>query len=419
MHRPVGGDRPRTRIRLTYSCRVGVQVRRTRGRCGGTRTGRRGSAPTPCEPSTNASASIHARPASEHHEQQPPPRQPLGERRRRAARQHREDARPAPCPGRPAGPSRRAAAGSECTWTSQPVTAGTAIASTISATATASPHAAGRRPSRGRARRRSCREPRDAAGRAVPRCGRKGFVRVLRAVTRGPRPSVAHARRLRPGAAVPGRGTGAARPAADASPTPSRVIVVDNGSTDDTAEVARALGATVVARGPARVRRRRARRRRGGDGRLRRGDGRRRVLRPRRPACRCSTRSAPGGADLAAGRRRPVAPRRLAVARARRQRAVLWWLRRRIGLPVHDIAPMRVCRREALLALDVRDRRFGYPVELLQRAAAGGLADHASTTSPTTRAPRAPAPRCPARCAAPCAPPATSPGCCREARRCW
>ena len=39
--------------------------------------------------------------------------------------------------------------------------------------------------------------------------------------------------------------------------------------------------------------------------------------------------------------------------------AVLWWLRRRTGLPMHDIAPMRVCRREALLARDVRDRRFG------------------------------------------------------------
>ena len=51
---------------------------------------------------------------------------------------------------------------------------------------------------------------------------------------------------------------------------------------------------------------------------------------------------------------------------------VLWWLRRRTGLPVHDIAPMRVCRREALLALDVRDRRFGYPVELLQKAQRAG-----------------------------------------------
>jgi hypothetical protein len=79
-----------------------------------------------------------------------------------------------------------------------------------------------------------------------------------------------------------------------------------------------------------------------------------------------------GRADLATGRRRPV---RRGVwpwhARAGNT-VVLWWLRRRIALPVRDIAPMRVCRREDLLALDVRDRRFGYPVELLQRAQRAG-----------------------------------------------
>jgi hypothetical protein len=39
---------------------------------------------------------------------------------------------------------------------------------------------------------------------------------------------------------------------------------------------------------------------------------------------------------------------------------------------VRDIAPIRVCRREDLLRLDVRDRRFGYPVELLQKASWAG-----------------------------------------------
>jgi hypothetical protein len=39
---------------------------------------------------------------------------------------------------------------------------------------------------------------------------------------------------------------------------------------------------------------------------------------------------------------------------------------------VHDIAPMRVARRDALLKLGVEDRRSGYPVELLVRAAAAG-----------------------------------------------
>ncbi len=51
---------------------------------------------------------------------------------------------------------------------------------------------------------------------------------------------------------------------------------------------------------------------------------------------------------------------------------IVAWLRRRIDLDAHDIAPMRVCGREALLALDVRDRRFGYPVEMLQKATAAG-----------------------------------------------
>lgn len=48
------------------------------------------------------------------------------------------------------------------------------------------------------------------------------------------------------------------------------------------------------------------------------------------------------------------------------------WLRRRLDMPLHDIAPMRVARRKDLLGLGVEDRRFGYPVELLQRAMAAG-----------------------------------------------
>ena len=47
-------------------------------------------------------------------------------------------------------------------------------------------------------------------------------------------------------------------------------------------------------------------------------------------------------------------------------------MRRRIGLAVRDIAPLRVCRRQALLDLDLEDRRFGYPVELLAKATAAG-----------------------------------------------
>ncbi|OBK73744.1 glycosyltransferase family 2 protein [Mycobacterium sp. 1274761.0] len=78
------------------------------------------------------------------------------------------------------------------------------------------------------------------------------------------------------------------------------------------------------------------------------------------------------GADMAIGRRRPVPGlhwpwhARLGTA------LVCWRLRTRYGLPVHDIAPMRVARREPLLALGITDRRTGYPVELMVRAAQAG-----------------------------------------------
>ena len=76
--------------------------------------------------------------------------------------------------------------------------------------------------------------------------------------------------------------------------------------------------------------------------------------------------------DMAVGRRRPVGsgvwPWHARLGNA----AVVSWLRLRIDLQVHDIAPMRVCRRTNLLALDVRDRRFGYPLELLLKATRAG-----------------------------------------------
>lgn len=153
---------------------------------------------------------------------------------------------------------------------------------------------------------------------------------------------------------------------------PLRPIVVDNGSVDDTAAVARRLGAVVVHEG------------RPGYGAavhagveaatadylaVMDGDG---SFDPDDLAALLRD-VVEGRADLAVGRRRPVrAARRGRTvwpwhARAGNA-AVLWWLRRRTGIPVHDIAPLRVCRRQALLDLGVTDRRFGYPVELLQRA---------------------------------------------------
>ena len=47
-------------------------------------------------------------------------------------------------------------------------------------------------------------------------------------------------------------------------------------------------------------------------------------------------------------------------------------LRRRVGVPVRDLGPMRAARREALLALPMSDRRFGYPLEMVVRAAEAG-----------------------------------------------
>jgi len=47
-------------------------------------------------------------------------------------------------------------------------------------------------------------------------------------------------------------------------------------------------------------------------------------------------------------------------------------LRRRVGVPVRDLGPMRAARRESLLALALEDRRFGYPLEMVVRAAEAG-----------------------------------------------
>jgi glycosyltransferase involved in cell wall biosynthesis len=76
------------------------------------------------------------------------------------------------------------------------------------------------------------------------------------------------------------------------------------------------------------------------------------------------------GADMAIGRRRAVRGLKWPWHARLGTAAVCWRLRQRHGLIVHDIAPMRVARRDALLKLGVADRRSGYPLELLVRAAA-------------------------------------------------
>jgi len=47
-------------------------------------------------------------------------------------------------------------------------------------------------------------------------------------------------------------------------------------------------------------------------------------------------------------------------------------VRRRTGVQLKDIGPMRAAPRERLLALGLRDRRFGWPLEMVLRAAADG-----------------------------------------------
>jgi glycosyltransferase involved in cell wall biosynthesis len=92
------------------------------------------------------------------------------------------------------------------------------------------------------------------------------------------------------------------------------------------------------------------------------------------------------GADMAVGRRRPGPGVRWPWHARLGNAAVCWRLRSRHGLPVHDIAPMRVARRDAVLALGVTDRRSGYPLELLIRAAAANwtVVEHDVSYGPRT-----------------------------------
>ncbi|MFE3454237.1 glycosyltransferase family 2 protein [Nonomuraea sp. NPDC059194] len=148
-------------------------------------------------------------------------------------------------------------------------------------------------------------------------------------------------------------------------------VVVDNGSTDDSARIAARLGATVVT-----------------EPRL--GFG---------AACHAGLMAATtdvvcfmdadasldpeqlplvagpvldGEAELVLGRRvlRPGASWPL---HARLGNALLARrLRRRTGAALHDLGPMRACRRADLLALRLVDRRYGYPLEMVLRAASAG-----------------------------------------------
>jgi glycosyltransferase involved in cell wall biosynthesis len=77
-------------------------------------------------------------------------------------------------------------------------------------------------------------------------------------------------------------------------------------------------------------------------------------------------------ADLVLGARRALT-REAWPAHARlANRALALELRRRAGIGLRDIGPMRAARRRELLSLGVLDRRFGWPLEMVLRATRAG-----------------------------------------------
>jgi glycosyltransferase involved in cell wall biosynthesis len=147
-------------------------------------------------------------------------------------------------------------------------------------------------------------------------------------------------------------------------------IVVDNGSTDGSGAVARSLGATVVEEpqrgfGAACAAGLHAARAAivcfmDCDGSLDGGDLER-VVEP----------VADGRADLVLGARRAT-PGSWPLHARIGNRVVAGLVRRRVGVELHDLGPMRAARRDGLLALDLQDRRSGWPLEMVLRAATMG-----------------------------------------------
>jgi glycosyltransferase involved in cell wall biosynthesis len=154
-------------------------------------------------------------------------------------------------------------------------------------------------------------------------------------------------------------------------PAGVRGIVVDNGSTDDSAAVARELGATVVSEP-----------RRGFGAACAAGLAAATAdivafcdadasLDPSELA-RVTDPVAAGEADLVLGARTGASwrawPPHAQLANAYLARR----LRTATGAMVTDLGPMRACRRPALVELGMLDRRFGWPLEMVLRAGTAG-----------------------------------------------
>ena len=154
-------------------------------------------------------------------------------------------------------------------------------------------------------------------------------------------------------------------------PAGVRALVVDNGSTDGSPQIAREYGAEVIMEP-----------RRGYGAACHAGLAaagtplvgvlrRRPFARSGRPRRRWSLPVARGAADLAVSRRR-IQPGAMPWHLRLANRELARRLRRRTGFDLHDLGPMRVGRRADLLALQLTDRRSGYPAQTLVRAADAG-----------------------------------------------
>jgi dTDP-L-rhamnose 4-epimerase len=146
-------------------------------------------------------------------------------------------------------------------------------------------------------------------------------------------------------------------------------IVVDNGSTDGSARIARTHGAHVVTEpvrgfGAACFTGLRAATAdvvcfMDCDGSFRGHD-----------LVRVASPVADGDADLVLGSRDPTSRRAWPWHARVANRIVAAEVRRRTGLSLRDLGPMRAARRVPLLELGIADRRFGWPLEMVLRAAA-------------------------------------------------